>query len=61
MIIIKEENCPKNHPCPVINVCPVGAISQKNYYSAPAVDKEKCTLCKKCLIGCGVFSCIGCK
>ena len=60
MIIIKEEYCPKNHPCPVIHRCPVGAISQKDIFSAPEVDNDKCIKCKKCLVGCGVFNCIGC-
>ncbi len=55
MIIIKEEFCPKNHRCPVLNICPVGAITQKNINSAPEVDNDKCISCKKCLIGCGTF------
>ena len=24
------DNCPQNHKCPAVNVCPVGALSQKN-------------------------------
>lgn len=23
------DNCPQNHKCPAVNVCPVGALSQK--------------------------------
>ena len=26
---IIEEKCPKNHKCPAVNVCPVGALSQE--------------------------------
>lgn len=25
------ENCPKNHKCLAIKVCPVGALSQKDF------------------------------
>ena len=24
-------NCPQNHKCPAVNVCPVGALSQKDF------------------------------
>ncbi len=26
LLIIKTENCPQNHKCPAIKVCPVGAL-----------------------------------
>ena len=55
MIKVREEYCPQNHPCPVIRVCPTGAIIQ-NGYAAPVIDDEKCTGCNKCITSCGVFT-----
>ena len=46
-LIIKTENCPQNHPCPAVKVCPVGALSQ-NGFDAPIIDGEKCIRCDKC-------------
>lgn len=40
-------NCPQNHKCPAVAVCPVGALSQKDF-NAPAVDHETCIKCGKC-------------
>lgn len=42
-----EENCPKNHACPAVKVCPVGALTQKDF-EAPKVDYSKCIKCGKC-------------
>ena len=44
-IIVK--NCPQNHKCPAVNVCPVGALSQKDF-EAPKIDYNKCIRCGKC-------------
>ena len=44
---IKVENCPQNHKCPAVNVCPVGALSQKDF-EAPEIDYDKCIRCGKC-------------
>ena len=41
------ENCPKNHKCPAVKVCPVGALSQKDF-KAPKIDYDKCIRCGKC-------------
>lgn len=41
------ERCPKNHVCPAISVCPVGAISQDGF-NAPSINEEKCIKCGKC-------------
>ena len=41
------ENCPKNHKCTAVNVCPVSALSQ-NGFEAPTVDYDKCIKCGKC-------------
>ena len=41
------ENCPKNHKCPAVNVCPVGALSQTDF-EAPKIDYGKCIKYGKC-------------
>ena len=43
--------CPQNHHCPIIQVCPVGAILQ-NGYGLPLIDETKCTECGKCVKYC---------
>ena len=55
MIKVEEEYCPKNHPCPVVNVCPYDAISQESPFTAPKVDEELCTDCGTCTIYCPAF------
>lgn len=42
-----KDNCPQNHPCPAVRVCPVGALSQNNF-EAPVIDHSKCIKCGKC-------------
>lgn len=44
---IKKENCPQNHKCPAVNVCPVNALTQKDF-EAPEINYEKCISCGKC-------------
>ncbi len=44
---IKKDNCPQNHPCPAVKVCPVNALSQTDH-NAPVVDRDKCIRCGKC-------------
>lgn len=41
------ENCPHNHKCPAVKVCPVGALSQ-NGFEVPQIDYDKCIGCGKC-------------
>lgn len=41
------DNCPQNHKCPAVNVCPVGALSQKDF-EAPKINDDKCIRCGKC-------------
>ena len=41
------DNCPQNHKCPAVAVCPVGALSQKGF-NAPTIDYSKCIKCGKC-------------
>jgi ferredoxin len=52
-MIVIGNYCPKNHPCPVVKICPVGAITQQSYFSAPQIDYSKCTKCGKCSRYCG--------
>lgn len=59
MIVVREELCPQNHPCPVIKTCPVDAITQEGF-GAPKVDNEKCICCCRCVKRCQVYTAIGC-
>mgnify|MGYP001855424003 CR=1 FL=1 len=34
------DNCPQNHKCPAVKVCPVGALSQEGF-NAPKIDYNK--------------------
>jgi ferredoxin len=52
-ITVIKSRCPQNHPCPSVNVCPVGALKQ-NGYNAPVVDEEKCIKCEKCVKFCAM-------
>ena len=45
------ENCPQNHKCPSVDICPVGALSQVGF-SAPSVDNGKCIKCGSCKAAC---------
>ncbi|MFC1887372.1 4Fe-4S ferredoxin [Candidatus Cloacimonadota bacterium] len=55
MIEVRKEFCPKNHRCPTMNICPVGAIVQESPFSAPNIDEEICTDCGICTTSCRVF------
>ena len=44
-IVVK--NCPQNHKCPAVEICPVGALLQKDF-EAPTIDYNKCISCGKC-------------
>lgn len=52
-IVIDKNVCPQTHKCPLVNICPVGAISQEGF-SLPVVDHEKCIQCGACVDGCGM-------
>ena len=41
------ENCPQNHSCLAVKVCPVGALDQKGF-NAPTINYDKCIGCGKC-------------
>lgn len=51
MLTISSTACPQNHPCPIVRVCPVGAISQSGF-GLPIIDEEKCIECGKCIKYC---------
>ena len=51
-MIVNINKCPQNHKCPAMAVCPQGAITQKDIYSLPEVDEEKCILCGRCIEFC---------
>ncbi|HEY9125379.1 MAG TPA: 4Fe-4S binding protein [Bacteroidales bacterium] len=52
-LTISPYACPQNHRCPIIRVCPVGAISQSGY-GLPVIDEEKCTECGRCVRYCAM-------
>ncbi len=43
--------CPQNHHCPLIKVCPVGAITQEGN-GLPLIDEGLCIECGLCKISC---------
>lgn len=47
MYTIDKTRCPQNHKCPMINICPVGAITQEGF-GLPKIDPEICIKCGKC-------------
>ncbi len=51
MIEVNSLACPQNHRCPLLQVCPVNAISQQGY-GLPVIDEEKCIECGKCIRFC---------
>ena len=46
-LLVVKENCPQNHPCLSVPVCPVGALKQNGFH-APTVDPDTCIRCGKC-------------
>ncbi|WP_372773732.1 4Fe-4S binding protein [Mangrovibacterium sp.] len=59
-ITIIKQRCPQNHFCPVMRICPAGAISQRTPFEAPSIDQTRCTNCGKCAKYCafGAFQAI---
>lgn len=51
MIHVDKNLCPHNHVCPLIKVCPVGAISQ-NQEGYPIVAHDLCIECGQCVANC---------
>ncbi|MFI3212336.1 MAG: 4Fe-4S binding protein [Eubacteriales bacterium] len=50
-LMVIKENCPQNHKCPSVAICPVGALKQEGFL-APTVDHDKCIKCGKCVSFC---------
>ncbi len=51
-LIVNKNKCPQNHQCPAITVCPTNAITQKDAFSLPVIDENKCIVCGKCIRFC---------
>lgn len=51
MITVDKNRCPQNHKCPAIKVCPVKAISQKDF-ELPVINNNICVECLKCIKFC---------
>lgn len=56
-MMIHEEKCPQDHACPVVRICPQGAVAQVAGEGAPTINYELCICCGKCVKYCpnGVF------
>lgn len=52
-LMIDAARCPQNHRCPLLNVCPLGAISQQGC-GLPEINAVKCIGCGKCVKFCGM-------
>ena len=46
-LTVDKVRCPQNHRCPMMKVCPVGAITQDGF-GLPQIDADKCIECGKC-------------
>lgn len=51
MIQLDRNICPHDHLCPLIKICPVGAISQ-DADGYPVIDHDLCIECGKCVRTC---------
>jgi ferredoxin len=47
MMEIREDRCPQNHRCPLVEHCPAGAISQAGF-NAPVIHGDRCLQCGLC-------------
>ena len=45
-LVILTDRCPQNHKCPAVAICPVGALTQKEF-EAPEINYDKCIKCGK--------------
>jgi Fe-S-cluster-containing hydrogenase component 2 len=50
-IKVDGAKCPQDHPCPLVGICPAGAITQQGF-SAPEIEQEKCISCGMCVASC---------
>jgi ferredoxin len=44
---VLKDRCPADHPCPLVTLCPAGAVSQEGF-AAPAIEDELCIECGVC-------------
>lgn len=51
MIQVDRNVCPHNHVCPLIKICPKGAITQDEE-GYPVIDYTLCIECRKCVMKC---------
>lgn len=51
MIRVNKAICPHNHVCPLIKLCPAGAIAQDSD-GYPVIDHDRCIECGKCVRSC---------
>ena len=51
MIKVNRKLCPHDHVCPLIRLCPVGAITIGSA-GYPFIDYDKCIECGKCVRSC---------
>lgn len=51
MVQVDKKICPHDHICPLIKMCPVGAISQDSE-GFPVIDYNLCIECGKCVRKC---------
>lgn len=51
MYVVDPNLCPQNHKCPLINLCPVEAITQDGF-GVPKMDHDLCIRCGKCEATC---------
>jgi len=50
-LMVVQDRCPQNHPCPSVRVCPTGALTQSGF-KAPTVEMDQCIRCGKCVRFC---------
>lgn len=51
MVNVDKNICPHNHVCPLVGLCPVGAIIQDEA-GYPVVDHDLCVECGQCVDSC---------
>ncbi len=51
-LIANKDKCPQDHKCPLIKMCPKGAITQKDEKSLPIFNLDLCIKCGLCVRSC---------
>ena len=52
-LMLDLNNCPANHSCPAVKVCPMDALHQRDSHSAPEINYNTCVACGACTRICG--------